>query len=189
MNLIVGLGNPGTQYINTRHNVGFMYIDNYLGNVHFEMKFNGLYYSTQINGKKTIFLKPQSYMNLSGTVVKKFVDYYKIDVKDILVIRDDLDMELGQIRIKENSASGGDNGVKNIIDELQSQEFTQLKIGIAINKSCDKKTYVLEKFSQAELKTISDAINRSLHAVDDFRVLSIEELKSKYNGKYDEMAR
>ena len=91
MKLIVGLGNPGSEYLNTRHNVGFMVIDNYLGKVIYKNKFNGLYYKTKVENYEVIFLKPQSYMNLSGIVVKKYIDYYKIDLEDVLLsINDEL---------------------------------------------------------------------------------------------------
>ncbi|MDE6292442.1 MAG: aminoacyl-tRNA hydrolase, partial [Bacilli bacterium] len=112
MKLIVGLGNPGKEYQSTRHNVGFMVLDSYLGEVKWSSKFNGLYYQTNINGEKYIFLKPQSYMNLSGGVIRKYVDYFKINIEDILVIQDDLDLSVGKIRIKINSSAGGHNGIK-----------------------------------------------------------------------------
>ena len=148
MKLICGLGNPGKEYENTRHNVGFMIIDNYCYPDKFSQKFNGLYLEKNINGEKVIFLKPQSYMNLSGTVVRPFIDYYKIEKKDVLIIRDDLDLDLGHTRLKYNSSSGGDNGIKSIIQELKSQEFYQYKVGISNNKRKDTKDYVLGRFSK-----------------------------------------
>jgi PTH1 family peptidyl-tRNA hydrolase len=147
MKLIVGLGNPGKEYEKTRHNVGFMVIDKYCNNEKFSEKFNGLYINKVINGEKVIFLKPLSFMNLSGTVVKAFQDYYKIENKDILIIRDDLDIPLGHAKLKFNSSSGGDNGVKSIINSLRTQAFCQFKIGISQDKTVDTKDYVLGKFS------------------------------------------
>ena len=112
MKLIVGLGNPGKEYKNTRHNVGFDVVDEYLKkhnqNVN-KSKFEGMYSELIINGEKVIFLEPQKYMNLSGEVVRKYVDYFKINIEDILVIQDDLDQELGKIKLKQNSSSGGHN--------------------------------------------------------------------------------
>ena len=117
MKLIVGLGNPGKEYKNTRHNVGFDVVDEYLKkhnqNVN-KSKFEGMYSELIINGEKVIFLEPQKYMNLSGEVVRTYVDYFKINIEDILVIQDDLDQELGKIKLKQNSSSGGHNGIKNI---------------------------------------------------------------------------
>lgn len=182
MKLIVGLGNPGKEYDNTRHNIGFMFIDKYAGDAKFSKKFNGLYYSTQINNEKVILLKPQSYMNLSGIVVKKFVDYFGFSIKDILVVRDDIDIAVGKAKIKFNSSSGGDNGIKSIISELKSQEFAQLKIGVGNDSMRDKKEFVLGSFSVNERKIIDDVIDKSVKIVDDFQLLSIDELMNKYNG-------
>lgn len=103
MKLIVGLGNPGREYENTRHNIGFMVLDNYARVNNFEIikkKFNGLYEKAKIDSQDVIFLKPLSYMNLSGEVVKAFVDYFKINIDDILIINDDLDLEVGKFRLK-----------------------------------------------------------------------------------------
>lgn len=168
MKLICGLGNPGREYENTRHNIGFMVIDNYLKGEKLNDKFNGLYTQKNINGEKVIFLKPQSFMNLSGDVVKPFVDYFKIDYEDILIIRDDLDLPLGKARIKYNSSSGGDNGIKSIINKLKSQEFYQYKIGISNNKEIDTKDYVLGKFSKAERELIDEIVNQSAEVIDEF---------------------
>ena len=109
MKLVVGLGNPGKQYEKTRHNCGFMAIDYYANknDLKFKKKFNGLYAETLINGNKLILLKPQTYMNLSGFCVKKFVDFYNIDLNDILVIYDDKDFETGTFKIKRDGSSAG----------------------------------------------------------------------------------
>lgn len=157
MKLICGLGNPGSSYEGTRHNVGFMVIDNYLQGEKLSQKFNGLYIQKNLFGEKVIFLKPQSYMNLSGEVVRPFADYFKIDYEDILIIRDDLDLKLGHARIKYDSSSGGDNGIKSIINCLNSQKFYQYKIGISNDKNSDTKDYVLSKFSKEE-KTLIDKV-------------------------------
>ena len=126
MKLIVGLGNPGREYENTRHNVGFMTIDNYANNNNItidKQKFDGLFVKTNIKGIDIILLKPLKYMNLSGEVVKKFVDFYKINIEDILIINDDLDMQLGKIKLKSKGSSGGHNGLKNIENHLNTQEW------------------------------------------------------------------
>lgn len=168
MKLICGLGNPGKEYEKTRHNVGFMVIDNYCRNERFSQKFNGLYTEKLIDGEKVIFLKPQSYMNLSGTVVKPFQSYFKIENKDILIIRDDLDLGLGHARIKFDSSSGGDNGVKSIIEKLGTKEFYQYKIGISNNKELNTKDYVLGNFSKKEMELLETVINDSKNIIDKF---------------------
>ena len=123
MKLIVGLGNPGKEYENTRHNIGFMVIDNYLKNEKFKTKFNGMYLKKVINNEEVIFLKPLSYMNLSGEVVKKYVNYFKINLSDLLIISDDLDMPCFKIKLKYKGSSGGHNGLKNIIQNINTEEF------------------------------------------------------------------
>ena len=182
MKLIVGLGNPGKEYDNTRHNIGFMVIDNFCKNDNFQTKFNGLYVDKNINGEKVIFLKPQSYMNLSGNVVVEFKNYYKIDPKDLLVIRDDLDLSLGTAKIKYDSSSGGDNGIKSIIERLGTQKFCQFKICISKNKLMDTKDYVLGKFTKEEKEKIQKIIDTSQEVINSFIATGVDETMSKYNG-------
>ena len=121
MKLIVGLGNPGLEYNNTRHNVGFMAIDKLSEYLSIEInknKFDGLYGEGIINNEKIILLKPQKYMNLSGEVIKKYIDFYKIDIQDLLIINDDLDLPVGKIKIKYKGSCGGHNGLRNIEQNL-----------------------------------------------------------------------
>ena len=145
MKLIVGLGNPDKEYDKTRHNVGFMVIDNYLGSVNWSNKFNALYCEKVINGEKIIFVKPLTYMNNSGNAVGEFVRYFNIDNKDILVIQDDLDLNVGDYKLKMHSSSGGHNGIKSIIASLGNQDFPRLKVGIGSVKKDEVIDYVLGK--------------------------------------------
>ena len=184
MKLIVGLVNPGKEYQNTRHNIGFMVIDRYLekNNIVGEKnKFNGIYYEFIINNEKVIFLKPQQYMNLSGEVVKRFVDFFKISINDVLIINDDLDMECGRIRLRTTGSSGGHNGLKNIEHHLNTKEYKRLKIGISNNKLFDTKDYVLGKFSREEQSKIEEAIEISTNIINDFLVLEFDKIMNKYN--------
>lgn len=182
MKLIVGLGNPGKCYENTRHNVGFMVIDNYLNNSKMKNKFNGIYAEKTINNEKIIFLKPQSYMNLSGEVVVKFANFFKINSEDILVIRDDLDLNLGSAKIKFNSSSGGDNGVKSIIATLNTEKFYQFKIGISKTKKIDTKGYVLSDFTKDEKEILQEIIKKSIEIIDSFIINGGEKTMNEYNG-------
>lgn len=185
MKLIVGLGNPGSEYSNTRHNVGFEIIDKYLNKYNLvsnKTKFEGIYIDTVINNNKVIFLKPQKYMNLSGEVVRKYVDYFKIDINDILIIHDDLDQEIGKIKLKQNSSSGGHNGIKNIENNLNTKNYKRLKIGISNNKNVNTKDYVLGKFSKEERKILDKTIEKSCEIIDDFLILNFDMLMNKYNG-------
>lgn len=180
MKLIVGLGNPGKEYDNTRHNVGFMLIDKYLGDVKYKDKFNGLFY--EMNGKeKVIFVKPQTYMNNSGECVSKFVKYYDVKMEDILVIQDDLDIDIGKYKFKINSSSGGHNGIKSIISHLGNNGFFRLKIGISNFRKNDVIDFVLGKFSKEEIKNIN--FDELISAIDDFISYGFNFVMNKYNGK------
>lgn len=187
MKLIVGLGNPGNNYVNTRHNIGFMFVDNYLqyrciGDSWYS-KFNGLYVKTVINNENVIFLKPQTFMNLSGDCVKRFVDYFNIDVEDILVISDDLDLNIGNFKLKFDGSCGGHNGLRDIELKLSASNFKRLRIGISKNNEIDTKDYVLGHFSKDELKTIFGLFDELFLVVDKYFKLPFCDLMSMYNRK------
>lgn len=184
MKLIVGLGNPGKEYDNTRHNIGFHMLDIITNSLNVELnkkKFDGLYGEKIINGDKIIFLKPQRYMNLSGTVIKEFVQYFKINIDDILIISDDLDTPTGSFKIKFKGSSGGHNGLKDIENNLGTNVYKRIKIGISNNKKIDTKDYVLGKFTKEEkdcLQAIDDII---VNIFNDYLIFSFDKLMSKYN--------
>ena len=185
MKLIVGLGNPGREYENTRHNIGFMCLDQYVTTNkldNYKEKFNGLYTKFLYNNEQIILLKPLSYMNLSGTVVRKYIDYFKINPQDILVIHDDLDMPTGKIKLKSNSSSGGHNGIKNIIEEIKTQNFSHLKIGISKDNRYDVKDYVLGKFTTEEQEIINSILKTTDSIINDYLTIDFEKLMSKYNS-------
>lgn len=181
MKLVVGLGNPGNEYKKTRHNVGFMVLDSYLGEVHWSNKFKGLYYEKNVNGEKYVFLKPQTYMNLSGISISSFVKFYKLTFKDVLIIHDDLDLPVGKFRIKINSSSGGHNGIKDIIASLHTDAFARVKIGISYDTNKDTKDYVLGNFSKEELTKIENNFNSIFDIIENFDYEDITNLMSKYN--------
>lgn len=184
MKLIVGLGNPGREYEKTRHNIGFMCIDELARRFQVDIninKFNGLYNQFTYNNEKIILLKPQKYMNLSGEVVRDYVNYFKIDIQDILIICDDLDTPVGTYRLRYKGSSGGHNGLKNIEMHLSTKEYKRIKIGISNNKNIDTKDYVLGKFSIEEIKLISPIINQMPKIIEDYLNMSFDSLMSKYN--------
>ena len=186
MKLIVGLGNPGREYENTRHNVGFQLLDIIAEKKGLEFnknKFNAKYCECNINGEKVMLIKPLSYMNLSGGVVAKFVSFYKIDIQDILVIQDDLDMNVGRVKIVYNSSSGGHNGIRDIERCLGTREYSRVKIGIANDKSVDTKDYVLGNFSGEEMQILKNNYELLSDIVDDFCSQSLDRMMSKYNHK------
>ena len=186
MKLIVGLGNIGKEYENTRHNMGFMLVDRYLQYKNitdkFKEKFNAMYIETTINNEKVIFIKPTTYMNNSGMAVRAFLDFYKLDVQDILVISDDLDLDLGKFRLRRNGSSGGHNGLKSIISHLGTDNFKRLRIGISNDKD-DVINYVLSKFSKKELNEIDIMFDTLVDVLDDYFVMDFTSLMSKYNRK------
>ncbi len=186
MKLIVGLGNPGSEYEDTRHNIGFQLLDYLSSKKGIEInksKFNGLYGEFFINGEKVFLLKPLSYMNLSGSVVSKFVTFFKISLDDILIIQDDLDMNLGKIKIVYNSSSGGHNGIKDIEKCLGSRKYARLKIGISNDKSIDTKDYVLGKFNEEEQVILRKNYEKLINVIEDFCSIGLDRLMSKYNNK------
>ena len=186
MKLIVGLVNPGKEYENTRHNMGFLHVDYYAKKNNIDInksKFDGLYGEAIINGEKIILLKPQKYINISGEVIRRYVDYFNIEIKDILVICDDLDTNIGKYKIRAKGSSGGHNGLKNIELLLGTQNYTRLKIGISNNKDIDTKDYVLGNLNQESWIKIKENYEVICDIIDDFRNIDTEKLMAKYNRK------
>lgn len=186
MKLIFGLGNPGIEYNDTRHNVGFSVLDRIAREHKFSFnnsKFGAIYLEYIIDGEKVFLIKPYKYINLSGVVIKKFVDYYKVNLSDILIIHDDMDMELGKIKFVFNSSSGGHNGIKNIESTLGSKLYLRLKIGIGNKGAQDGCDYVLSKFNSSERTVLENTYNKLVNIVDDFVTLSNSSLMNKYNCK------
>ncbi len=187
MKLIVGLGNPGKKYYNTRHNIGFEFIDFYLNNssisVNWKNLFDGKYVEFSVNNEKIIFLKPQTFMNLSGDCVGRFFKYFKLDINDILVISDDLDLNLGNFKLKDKGSSGGHNGLKSIEKALGSSNYKRLKIGISKSNNKDIIDYVLGKLSNDELSIIKNEFIILKSVLDDFFNMDFSLLMNKYNHK------
>lgn len=186
MKLIVGLGNPGREYENTRHNIGFMMIDSYVQKKELgcmRERDGGFFLKTKLWNEDVILLKPLSYMNLSGEIVKRYVQFYKIDIKDILVISDDLDLEIGNYKLKTSGSSGGHNGLKNIEQHLKTDQYKRLKIGISNRKDLDTKDYVLGTLSKEEKKIIEDLAVTIENIIDDYFQVDFSHLMNKYNRK------
>ena len=186
MKLIIGLGNPGKDYDKTRHNIGFMCIDKVAEyfKVDFTLnKFKGLYTQFNFNGEKIILLKPQKYMNLSGEVIRDFVNFFKIDIEDILVICDDLDTKVGNYRLRFKGSSGGHNGLKNIEQHLSTQDYKRIKIGISNDKNIETKDYVLGKFTKEEIDLINSIIDEVPNIIEDYLKLPFDNVMNKYNKK------
>ncbi len=184
--LVVGLGNPGKAYANTRHNMGFMVLDeiaNRLDVTKWKERDNALYFDTHLDFCRVVFIKPQNFINLSGDVMIKFVKYLNIKTEDILIISDDLDLPIGSIKLKEKGSSGGHNGLKNIENQLGTNEYKRIKIGISNDKEMDTKDYVLGKLSISEKKALLPIIQNVADAVLASITTPFPELMSKYNTR------
>lgn len=172
MRMIVGLGNPGAKYDGTKHNVGFDVIDALAkaeGIVIDRQKFQADYGIWHYQGEKFILLKPYTYMNLSGEAILPMMSYFGIGLDDILVVYDDLDLAVGQVRLRQKGSAGGHNGLKNIIHLLGSQEFNRIRIGIGRPAPGWKVVdHVLAPFNKEDRLLIDQAINRSVDAIIDW---------------------
>ena len=187
--LIVGLGNPGKQYENTRHNMGFKVLDeiaNRLEIFKWKQRDGALYFDYHLDMCKVLFVKPQQYINLSGDVIIRFIKFLDIKTEDILVISDDLDLPVGTIKLKEKGSSGGHNGLKNIESVLGTNEYKRIKIGISNNKEIDTKDYVLGKLNQNERRKFKPVIEKAADAALEFIGHPFNEVMSKYNTKVKE---
>ena len=188
MKLIIGLGNPGNNYENTRHNMGWMAVDHFAKEndieMHLEPKFQGIIGSFSINGEKSLLLKPVTFMNLSGESVIKVMNFYKIDVEDIIVISDDLDSPLGRIRLRAKGSAGGHNGHKNIAEHIGTEAYKRIKLGIDRSNVIPVIDWVLKKFTKDELKTLEPTFDKVSNAIYDFASgIDFVKISSKYSEK------
>ena len=186
--LIVGLGNPGKDYTRTRHNCGFRAIDilaQQLGCKIDKGKFQGLYGQVTKNGKKLFLLKPQTYMNLSGKSVLQLSAYYNIPPQRIIVMFDDISLAPGRLRIRAEGSAGGHNGIKSIIQELGSQDFPRVKIGVGAKPHAeqDLADWVLSSFSASEEKLLEPALEKAGEAALCIIERGISDAANRYNGK------
>lgn len=172
MKMIVGLGNIGTRYDETRHNTGFMVVDQLARDYHLgaftHLKQEAVAVSGVINGEKVMLVKPTTFMNDSGRAVGPLVDYYDIDLDDLVIVNDDLDMPVGKVRLKTHGASGGHNGLKSIISALGTKNFNRVKVGIDHPQHGTVVSHVLGKFSKEELPKFDQAVEQAEHALEDW---------------------
>ena len=184
MFLIVGLGNPGKEYEDTRHNIGFKVVDNIAKEYNIEInrqKFKGTYGEGFIDGEKVMLLKPTTYMNLSGESVREVMDFYNLNNKDILVIYDDISLEVGTLRIREKGSAGGHNGIKSIITHLSSDIFSRIKVGVG-QPDINLIKHVLGKFSKDELVVLSEVIKATTNATSEIIKSDVKTAMNKFNG-------
>ncbi len=187
MYVIVGLGNPSKKYEKTRHNVGFDVIDELASKLDVDVKtrrhrsYCGI---GNVDGEKVILVKPQTYMNSSGEAVKRIVDFYKLDsTKNLIVISDDINLDIGRMRIRKSGSAGGHNGLKNIIAHLKTEDFTRVRVGVGENGgSSDLIKHVLGKFNKQDRAKIDEAVKEAADAIVDIVKNDEEYAMNKYNN-------
>lgn len=170
--LLIGLGNPGKKYLQTRHNIGFVVLVQLAHAHHFKIgktKFKARYSITELFGKKICLIKPQSFVNLSGEVVDSFWNYYKAEASDVLVVHDDIDLPLGKVRFTLGAGHGGHNGVRSILDWVYTKDFYRLKIGVGRPpEGIDPADYVLNPFDDDELGIVEEVTDKAVDAIEVF---------------------
>ncbi|MBT2583839.1 aminoacyl-tRNA hydrolase [Planococcus sp. ISL-109] len=186
MKMIIGLGNPGKTYEKTRHNIGFQVIDQLANDWNAPLtqsKFKGMYGVVHRPEGKVMLVKPLTYMNLSGECIGPLMDYYNVDIENIVVIYDDLDLPTGQLRLRQKGSAGGHNGIKSLIQHLGTQQFNRMRIGIS-RPSAGMKVpdYVLAGFGEEEKPFMADAVAKSAEACNYWLSKPFVEVMNEYNG-------
>ncbi|ASN03739.1 aminoacyl-tRNA hydrolase [Virgibacillus necropolis] len=185
MKCIVGLGNPGEKYRTTRHNIGFMVIDELLRRHSFDLnksKFNGKYALEHIGSNKVLLLQPQTYMNLSGEAIRPLMDYYDIATEDVVVVYDDLDLPTGKIRLRQKGGPGGHNGIKSTINHLGTKEFKRIRIGVGRPDTPQPVIdYVLGSFPKEQKDDVQDSVTKAADVFEAWLEKPFIEVMNEYN--------
>ena len=184
MKIIIGLGNIGREYENTRHNAGFMAIDKLAQMLEMDFnqeKFSAYFAKKKIDGEDIILLKPTTYMNNSGIALRQCMDFYKVSSEDILVLYDDMDMPVGKLRLRQKGSAGGHNGIKNIILHTGSQNFNRIRVGIDRSKYIKVVDYVLSRFTKDEQDAINQGIENASDAVIDYLDHGFNHAMNRFN--------
>lgn len=186
MYVIAGLGNPGKKYENTRHNMGFITIDQ-LAEKHNikadKLKFKALVGEGRIAGQKVLLVKPQTYMNLSGESIREVMNFYKLEPENLVVIYDDIDIEAGTLRIRKFGSAGTHNGMKSVVYQLQSDRFPRIRLGIGSQKKGDLVDFVIGGFSKEEVPVLEEAVKNAVLAVECIIEEGIDKAMNQYNTK------
>lgn len=181
MKLIAGLGNIGDKYCFTRHNAGFMVLDKLALDNNFSFREESKLKCFLAKSNDIIYIKPTTFMNLSGEAVRAVMDYYKIDIKDILIVYDDIALDIGRIRFRANGSDGGHNGIKSIIKHVGTKEFDRLKVGIGPQPNIPSENYVLQNFPKDQLETLKDVLKKSDEAIKFYLENDIQKAQNKFN--------
>lgn len=186
MYVIAGLGNPGKKYENTRHNMGFITVDQ-LAIKHDikvdKLKFKALVGEGRIADQKVLLVKPQTYMNLSGESIRQIMHFYKLDPEKLIVIYDDIDIELGALRIRKFGSAGTHNGMKSVVYQLQSDRFPRIRIGIGSQKKGDLVDFVIGGFSKEEVPVLEETVTKAVSAIECILAEDVDIAMNRYNTK------
>lgn len=184
ISLVVGLGNPGSRFANSRHNAGFLVADRFAREHHLEFarrRFNAQYAEGQVEGKRVIVCKPQTFMNSSGDAVGKFFSFFKINPQSMIVIYDDLDLPLGKIRLRAQGSAGGHHGMESIIARIGTSDFPRLRIGIGRPNPDADIDHVLGEFDRSERKVMDETFERAANAVTLWLADGIDIAMNRFN--------
>lgn len=187
MYIIIGLGNPEPEYSNTRHNMGFDVVNKLAMKNNIELnrtKYNAIYGTGVIQNEKVILIKPQTFMNNSGEAVKQFINFYKEPLENIIVVYDDMDTEVGHIRIRAKGGAGSHNGIKSLINELQTEDFSRIRVGIGRpHGDFDRINYVIGKLDETEIMKLKEGEELAAQAIEFWIKNGIDNTMNRYNTK------
>ena len=185
MYIIAGLGNPGKKYENTRHNIGFITIDSLASKHNItvdKLKFKALVGEGRISGQKVILVKPQTYMNLSGESIQEVMNFYKVDPENLIIIYDDIDLDLGALRIRKSGSAGTHNGMRSVVQHINSTAFPRIRIGMGGPKG-DIVDFVIGGMSKAESEVLKETVDKAAEAIDCIIESGIDMSMNRYNTK------
>lgn len=185
--LVVGLGNPGSKYANTRHNIGFMVVDTITANLSCgkaKLKHKSEIFEGNVKGAKVLFIKPQTFMNNSGEAVREIAKFYKIEPQNIIVVSDDVSLDVGVLRIRRKGSHGGHNGLKSIMNLVGSEDIPRIKVGVGKkpHPDYDLADFVLGRFSKEDIPKIQDAIKKCSDAIECIISDGVDKAMNMYNG-------
>lgn len=185
MKIIAGLGNPGKNYEKSKHNVGWMVLERFADRHHLSIeriKFESLIGEFDHKGEKVLLIKPLTYMNASGRAIRRVMEFYKLTPKDLLVIVDDIDLPLGTLRMRKSGGSGTHNGMRDTLNQLQSEDFARMRLGIGDKRQGALADYVLSGFSKAEKPVLEEMLDKAVCALEDYLEGGIEYSMNRNNG-------
>ncbi len=186
MKLIVGLGNPGREYVETRHNIGFMVVDDLArrgGQADWRRRFHSRAVKSRIAGSTVLLVKPKTYVNDSGRAVQAAVEWYRVEPQDVMVLCDDFNLPLGRLRVRGSGSSGGHKGLESILNALDTQDVPRLRVGIAVEGVSRDRDFVLSRFAPEERDALEEAVHRAARAVEVWIEFGLKRCQNEFNAE------